>query len=73
MIEGDPRRLAALARALGGTEALRSRKIELGLTSDVVRFSRHANGRPTRRACLKCDAEFLSLGAQNRMCRGCAA
>lgn len=71
VIYGDADELGELSRALGGPTGLRDRMSALGLSREVIKLSRLAEARPRRRACLKCDARFLSLGSHNRLCGSC--
>ena len=46
---------------------------ELGLNSTFVQQCRRADGSAVVRGCLRCDAWFVSMGPQNRLCKRCRA
>jgi hypothetical protein len=68
--DGEPQ-LGALSKDGGGEIAIRSRAKALGLTNEFIKRCRLNDSQPALRGCMKCDAEFLSWGVQNRLCRRC--
>ncbi|MCA9636615.1 MAG: hypothetical protein KC420_11365 [Myxococcales bacterium] len=68
--EDDP----ALEEVVPGLSAadIRRRAVEIGLSRALVRDSRLSGDRLAMRACVRCDARFLSVGPQNRLCRACS-
>jgi hypothetical protein len=63
--------LRELRRKGMSSEAVRVRANQIGLTHDFIRRCRLAGSRPAMRACMRCDAIFLSAGTHNRLCRRC--
>lgn len=54
-------------------KAVNDRAGKLGLTREFIKRCRLAGTRPAMRACVKCDAPFLSAGKHNRLCGRCPA
>ncbi len=72
LVAGDQEQLDELSKDGGGEEAIRARAKALGLTNEFIKKCRLSGSRPALRACMKCDAKFLSWGLQNRLCRRCS-
>jgi hypothetical protein len=50
---------------------LASRSDQLHISAAFIRKCRLSGAHPGMRACLNCDARFLSAGSHNRLCRSC--
>jgi hypothetical protein len=70
-IPTDQDLLQALYRESASVEEVDARAARMGLTTDFVRRCRLTGTTPQMRTCVKCDARFLSVGAQNRLCKRC--
>jgi hypothetical protein len=70
LIAGDDQ-LRELARDGVSEAAIRERARELGVTWEFIKQCRLSGSRPAIRACMRCDASFLSSGIENRLCRRC--
>jgi len=64
--------LRELARVGFKRVEILNRAAFLGLNKGFVKRFTDVETLSVRR-CLRCDGEFLSLGPQNRLCRGCNA
>ena len=52
-------------------KAIRARARELGMSKEFIKNCRLSGSLPAMRACIRCDATFLSSGIHNRLCRRC--
>jgi hypothetical protein len=51
--------------------SIREHAHTLGMTKEFIKQCRLSGSRPAMRACIKCDATFLSSGIHNRLCPRC--
>ena len=63
--------LKALYREGESVEAINAHAARMGLTSELIKNCRLTGVLPGMRACIKCDARFLSAGPHNRLCKRC--
>lgn len=71
IVADDLGALDQLARAGLNREQVRTRATALGLNTDLVRRIKLTGRQPMLRACLNCNAPFISAGLGNRLCARC--
>ena len=72
MVARDLEQLRTLSPQVGDVTALLARARRLGLTATLIKKAQTHETPLFVRVCLKCDARFVSVGRQNRLCRPCA-
>jgi hypothetical protein len=71
VVEEDSEAFDQLTQAGLTSTDIRNRAAEIGLTNEFVKRLKLSGTRPAMRACLKCNAAFLSSGPHNRLCPRC--
>jgi hypothetical protein len=71
LVADDASLFRELSRSGFNAAAIRAHARSLGMTHAFIKECRLSGSRPAMRACIRCDARFLSSGIHNRLCRRC--